>query len=54
MLQLSPVPGKPTVVRAPPVRATGVLNDAPRPPREMELRPLLPKLNLGGPSRAER
>jgi len=54
MLQLSPVPGKPTVVRAPQVRATGMLNDGPRPPSEIELRPLLPKLNLSGPSRAER
>jgi hypothetical protein len=53
-LQLRPVPGSPTVVRGPPLRLTGILNKAPRPPTEIELSPLLEKLNLSGPRRAER
>jgi len=54
MLHLRPVPGRPTVVRGPPLRAIGMLNEAPRPPTEMELNPLLPKLKRKGPRRAER
>jgi hypothetical protein len=52
-LQLRPVPGSPTVVRARPGRATGMLNDAPRPPTEIELSPLLAKLKRSGPRRAD-
>ena len=36
-LQLRPVPGTPTVVRGPPLRATGMLNEAPRPHTAIEL-----------------
>jgi len=39
----APVPGRPTVLRAPPRRFTGTLNEAPRPPTEIELRPFLEK-----------
>ena len=53
-LQLRPVPGTPTVVRAPPLRATGMLNEAPRPPTEIELSPPLAKLKRSGPRRVER
>ena len=53
-LQLRPVPGSPTVVRGPPLRFTGTLKEAPRPPTEIELSPPLEKLNLSGPRRAER
>jgi len=53
-LQLRPVPGSPTVVRGPPLRLTGMLNEAPRPPTEIELRPPLAKLKRSGPRRAER
>ena len=35
------LPGTPTVVRAPPLRATGMLNEAPRLPTEIELNPPL-------------
>jgi len=48
------VPGSPTVVRGPPLRLTGMLNEAPRPPTEIELRPPLAKLKHSGPRRAER
>jgi hypothetical protein len=54
MLQLSPDPGSPTVVRGAPERLIGMLKDAPGPPRETELRPLLPKLKRRGPKRALR
>ena len=40
-LQLRPVPGNPTVVRAPPLRLTGMLNEAALPPTEIELMPPL-------------
>ncbi len=53
-----PVPGTPTVVRAPPLRATGMLNAAPRQPTEIELSPPLAKLKrdraqAGGASNAK-
>jgi len=54
MLQLRPVPGSPTVVRGPPLRFTGMLKEAPRPPTEIELSPPLEKLKRRGPRRAER
>ena len=44
--QLLPVPGTPTVVRAQPLLATVMLNEAPRPPTEIELRPPLRLLPL--------
>ncbi|GDX77625.1 hypothetical protein LBMAG41_27040 [Cyanobium sp.] len=53
-LQLRPVPGSPTVVRGPPLRLTGMLNEAPLPPTEIELNPPLAKLKRSGPRRAER
>jgi hypothetical protein len=54
MLQLRPVPGSPTVVRAPPLRFTGMLNEEPWLPTEIELRPLFEKWKRNGPRRAER
>ena len=54
ILQLKPVPGKPTVVRGPPLRDTGILNEVPRPSTEIELNPPLPKLKRSGPRRAGR
>ena len=53
-LQLRLVPGSPTVDRGPPLRFTGMLNEAPRPPTEMELNPPLLKLKRNGPRRVER
>ena len=53
-LQLKPVPGSPTVLRGLPLRLTGMLKEAPRPPTEIELRPPLLKLKRRGPRRAER
>ena len=47
-LQLRPVPGSPTVVQGAPERVIGMLKDTPGPPREIELRPLLPKLKRRG------
>ena len=57
-LQLRPVPGSPTVVRGPPLRLTGMLNEAPRPPTEIELKPPLGEIEAeraqaGGAAEAE-